>query len=50
MSAIDSAKNTANNIWRGVWTSVSGPPTESKFFEKGWLTPQEFVASGDKLI
>jgi ubiquitin-like-conjugating enzyme ATG3 len=26
------------------------PPTASRFFEEGTLTPQEFVAAGDQLV
>jgi len=47
---VDSAKNTLNKMWRGIYETVVAPPTESKFQEKGTLTPAEFVEAGDKLI
>jgi len=50
ISMFDSLKNTVNNITRDVYTSIVSAPTESKFLEKGVLTPKEFVLAGDQLV
>jgi len=33
-----------------LWFTLIKPPTESKFAEKGILTPQEFVEAGNQLV
>ena len=42
-------KNKANNLLMSVATPFMGVLTESKFLEKGILTPEEFVNAGDQL-
>jgi ubiquitin-like-conjugating enzyme ATG3 len=42
-------KNKANNLWMSVATPFTGVLTESKFLEKGILTPEEFVNAGEQL-
>lgn len=36
--------------YRDVITKIKEPPVKSQFYEKGILTPQEFIEAGDKLI
>jgi len=40
---IDSAKNTFNNLWMGVSTTIYAPPTKSTFFENGKITVDEYI-------
>jgi hypothetical protein len=44
---MESFKNTANNIFRGIATPFIGVLKDSKFLEQGLLTPEEFVLAGD---
>jgi hypothetical protein len=44
---MDSLKNRANNLFMSVATPFIGVLKESKFLEKGVLTPEEFVIAGD---
>lgn len=37
------------DAYRGIVSSLSRNPTESKFLESGTLTPEEFVQAGDQL-
>lgn len=46
---MDYLKNKANNLWRGAATPFIGVLKDSKFLEKGVLTPEEFVIAGDQL-
>ena len=46
---MDSFKNKANNLFMAVATPFIGVLKDSKFIEKGILTPQEFVVAGDQL-
>lgn len=47
---MDLIKNTLNNAYTGVVKSIKAPPTTAQFKETGMLSPEEFVAAGDKLI
>jgi ubiquitin-like-conjugating enzyme ATG3 len=42
-------KNKANNVLQKVATPFMGVLKESKFLEKGVLTPEEFILAGDQL-
>ena len=44
---MDSLKNKANNFFMAVATPFIGVLKDSKFLEKGVLTPEEFVIAGD---
>jgi len=44
---MDSFKNKANNLYMAVATPFVGVLKDSKFLEKGVLTPEEFVLAGD---
>ena len=44
---MDSLKNRANNLFMAVATPFIGVLKDSKFVEKGILTPEEFVIAGD---
>ena len=44
---MDSLKNKANNFFQSIATPFIGVLKESKFLEKGVLTPEEFVIAGD---
>ncbi len=44
---MDSLKNKANNLFMAFATPFMGVLKESKFLEKGVLTPDEFVIAGD---
>ena len=44
---MDSFKNKANNLFMSVATPFIGVLKDSKFLEKGVLTPEEFVIAGD---
>ena len=44
---MDSFKNKANNLYMAVATPFVGGLKDSKFLEKGVLTPEEFVLAGD---
>lgn len=44
---MESIKNQLNNVFRSVATPFVGVLKESKFLEKGVLTPEEFVIAGD---
>lgn len=44
---VDSFKNKANNFFMAVATPFIGVLKETKFIEKGILTPEEFVIAGD---
>ena len=46
---MDALKNSAHNIFRAVATPLIGVLKDSKFLEKGVLTPEEFVIAGDQL-
>ena len=46
---MDALKNSVNNIFRAVATPLIGVLKDSKFLEKGVLTPEEFVIAGDQL-
>ena len=46
---VDSLKNTIYKGYVGVMTPLIGTLKESKFLEKGVLTPEEFVVAGDNL-
>ena len=46
---VDSIKNKANNFFMAVATPFIGVLKETKFIEKGILTPEEFVIAGDQL-
>lgn len=46
---MDSFKNKANNFFMAVATPFIGVLKDSKFLEKGVLTPEEFVIAGDQL-
>lgn len=46
---MDSLKNKANNFFMAVATPFIGVLKDSKFLEKGVLTPEEFVVAGDQL-
>jgi len=46
---MDSLKNTLYKGYVGVMTPFMGTLKESKFFEKGVLTTEEFVMAGDNL-
>lgn len=46
---MESIKNKANNIFMAVATPFIGVLKDSKFLEKGLLTPEEFVIAGDQL-
>ena len=46
-------ENTKHKIFEGITGLISKlkpPPKESKFYEKGILTPEEFVKAGDYLV
>ena len=43
-------KNKAHEMYRGIVSSFKETNKKSKFIEKGTLTPQEFVETGDKLV
>ncbi len=46
---MDSLKNKIYNGYVAAVTPLIGTLKESKFFEKGVLTPEEFVIAGDNL-
>ena len=46
---MDQIGNMAGKAWRGVATPFVGVLKESKFYEKGVLTPEEFVMAGEQL-
>ncbi len=46
---MDALKNSAHNIFRSFATPLIGVLKDSKFLEKGVLTPEEFVIAGDQL-
>jgi ubiquitin-like-conjugating enzyme ATG3 len=46
---MDAIKNRANNLFMAVATPFMGVLKDSKFLEKGVLTPEEFVIAGDQL-
>lgn len=46
---MESIKNRANQLYMAVATPFVGVLKDSKFLEKGVLTPQEFVLAGDQL-
>jgi len=46
---MDSLKNTLYKGYVAAVTPLMGTLKESKFFEKGVLTPEEFVLAGDNL-
>ena len=47
---VDAIKNTGYNIFTKVTGLLMGVLTESKFLEKGLLTPEEYVNAGDQLV
>ena len=49
-SAMQSLLNTATNLAHSVGETLTPVLTESAFMEKGVMTPEEFVAAGDKLV
>ena len=46
---MDSLLNSINKGFRAVATPFVGVLKDSKFLEKGVLTPEEFVIAGDQL-
>ncbi len=44
---MDNIKNKANNFFMSVATPFMGVLKDSKFLEKGVLTPEEFIIAGD---
>ena len=46
---VDSIKNTIYKGYVNAMTPLIGTLKESKFLEKGVLTPEEFVIAGDNL-
>lgn len=46
---MDPLKNKVNNFFMAVATPFIGVLKDSKFIEKGVLTPEEFVKAGDQL-
>ena len=46
---MDFIKNKANNAFMAVATPFIGVLKETRFLEKGILTPEEFVIAGDQL-
>jgi ubiquitin-like-conjugating enzyme ATG3 len=46
---MDSLKNKAHNMFMSAATPFIGVLKESKFIEKGVLTPEEFVIAGDQI-
>ena len=58
MNYLDSIKNTLNNTVQSVTKSFVPPPKETSFFNKGILTPEEYIQveyilineAGNKLI
>ena len=47
---MQSLLNTATNLAHSVGETLTPVLTESAFMEKGVMTPEEFVAAGDKLV
>ncbi|KAK9825179.1 hypothetical protein WJX81_003345 [Elliptochloris bilobata] len=47
---ISDARHAIHSVFKGAVESVTPVRTESAFREKGVLTPEEFVASGDYLV
>jgi ubiquitin-like-conjugating enzyme ATG3 len=47
---MDSFKNKMYNAYVSAMTPLMGTLKESKFFEKGVLTPEEFLIAGNNLI
>lgn len=47
---INNLRNRIGEKARSVVSSFKQPSKDSKFYEKGTLTPQEFVEAGDKLV
>lgn len=43
-------KNKIGEKARSIMSTIKQPSKDSKFYEKGTLTPQEFVEAGDKLV
>ena len=46
-------KNIGHDLYEGITgliSKVKPPPKESKFYEKGILTPEEYVKAGDYLV
>jgi ubiquitin-like-conjugating enzyme ATG3 len=50
MSLVGNAKNALYNIYKSTAEKVFKPHKDSKFTEKGILTPAEFVEAGDQLV
>lgn len=46
----DKLKNKVGNVYRDTVSKLKTQPIDSKFMEKGILTPEEFEISGDQLI
>ena len=46
---MDYLKNKANNAYMAIATPFIGVLKNSQFFEKGVLTPEEFVIAGDQI-
>jgi len=42
--------NKISNTFKDTYSKIVAPPTESKFAEKGILTPKEFILAGDQLV
>lgn len=42
--------NKISNAYKDTYSKIVSPPTESKFAEKGILTPKEFILAGDQLV
>jgi ubiquitin-like-conjugating enzyme ATG3 len=45
-----SVKNTLYNQYTKIATNFMGTLKESKFLEKGLLTPEEYILAGDTLV
>jgi len=50
MSMFAGISNKIQNTYRGAYSGVFAPHKDSKFIEKGVLTPSEFLVAGDQLV
>lgn len=44
---LNSLANKVGNAYKGIITTISPLPSDSKFVESGVLTPAEFIKAGD---